>query len=572
MALSETVQSVSGSLASIPWSILAVLTTFLALYWRMMPHPIPGIPYNKKSAWKLLGDAPDMIKEVSVSRELNVWLAKQVYQLQAPLCQVFVEPFSKPWVLLADSAEAQDIMIRRPEFDRSNFITDGLGPLDDFHARMKVGSVWKTTRAWLQDLMSPSFLNNIVSPVMYDNSLHLVNFWQEKARLANDRPFDANEDLNHSALDGMLSFVFDRHFEHTALGPQVEAASKLDPSTVKVGALGEVEFPEGKHHMFISALYDTVDAIDKVTKSMSPRFTMWWLRQTPRYRNVTAIKRRVVREQVQSALARFRATGETKTAIEYMLMRETKAAEKQGRNPDYENTTMMEEIAAQFIAGLHTTSTTLAWSFIYMTRYPEIQTKLREALFSTYADAHAEKRPPSLAELNKTRVPYLEGVLEEALRLHATSVARQAVRDTEVFGHHIPKGTNIVMIANGPGFHAPSLSVDEKLRGKTTKANTWDERDLTVFNPERWLEYKKSSSGEDEVEFNANAAPQIAFGLGPRSCWGRRLAYLEMRMVVTLIIWNFDLLPVSAALAAPKASYGIVHRADQCFLRLKSRK
>lgn len=285
-----------------------------------------------------------MIKEVSVSRELNVWLVKQVNQLQTPLCQVFVEPFSKPWVLLADSAEAQDIMIRRPEFDRSNFITDGLGPLDGFHARMKTGSVWKTTRSWLQDLMSPSFLNNIVGPVMYDNSLHLVNFWQEKARLANDRPFDVNEDLNHSALDGMLSFVFDRHFEHTALGPQIEAVSELDPSTVKVGTLGEVEFPEGKHHPFISALYETVDAIDKVTKSMSPKFTTWWLRQTPRYRNVTAVKRRVVQEQVQDALARFRATGQTKTAIEYMLMRETKSAEKQGRKPDYENTTMVEEV------------------------------------------------------------------------------------------------------------------------------------------------------------------------------------------------------------------------------------
>lgn len=309
-----------------------------------MPHPIPGIPYNKKSARKLLGDAPDMIKEVSISRELNVWLVRQVNRLQTPLCQVFVEPFSKPWVLLADSAEAQNIMIRRPEFERSNFITDGLGPLDGFHARMKTGPVWKTTRSWLQDLMTPSFLNNIASPVMYDNSLHLINFWQEKARLANDRPFDVNEDLNHSALDGMFSFVFDWHFEHTALGPQIEAASELDLSTIKLGTHGEVEFPEGKLHPFIGALYETVDAIDKVTKSMSPKFSMWWLRQTPRYRNVTAIKRRVVREQVQGALARFLATGETKTAIEYMLMRETKAAEKQGRQRDYENTTMMEEV------------------------------------------------------------------------------------------------------------------------------------------------------------------------------------------------------------------------------------
>ncbi|KGO47754.1 Cytochrome P450 [Penicillium expansum] len=94
-----------------------------------------------------------------------------------------------------------------------------------------------------------------------------------------------------------------------------------------------------------------------------------------------------------------------------------------------------------------------------MTQYPE-------ALLFTYTDAYAATRPPSLVELNKTRVPYLEGVLEEALRLHATSVARQAVWDTEVF--------------------APSLSVDEKLRNKHTKANDRDEsRNLSAFHPER---------------------------------------------------------------------------------------
>ena len=71
---------------------------------------------------------------------------------------------------------------------------------------------------------------------------------------------------------------------------------------------------------------------------------MWWIRQTPRYRKVTAVKRRVVREQVQGALKRLHATGETKTAIEHMLMREKKAAEKQGRKPDYENQILMDEV------------------------------------------------------------------------------------------------------------------------------------------------------------------------------------------------------------------------------------
>ncbi|KAF2251175.1 cytochrome P450 [Trematosphaeria pertusa] len=563
-----------GQAGLVPTSLIAFafFGVLYAVYVRLLlPRPFPGIPYNKGSEKRLLGDAPDMLKEVGVTRELNVWLLKQVNKLQAPLCQVFVTPLSKPWLLLADSAEAQDIMTRRPEWDRSNFITDGLAPLDGFHARMKTGKTWKQTRAWLQDLMGPSFLNNIVGPVMYDNAIHLVEFWENKARVANGRPFDVNEDLNHSALDGMLAFVFDRHFEHTAIGPQFDLASKLDPSSIETGPNGEAKFPEAPLNEFITALYQTVDAIDQVTKSVSPTFTMWWLRQTPRYKKVMTVKRKVVKEQVRGALRRLETTGVTKTAIEHMLMREKKAAEKQGRKPDYESPILMEEIAGQFIAGLHTTSTTLAWTFIYLTRLPEIQANLRDALYKGYPDAHAEKRFPTLAELNKARVPYLEAVLEEALRLHATSVARQATRDTELFGHPVPKGTNVILIANGPGFHAPSMQVDPARRGATVKTNNgWDEsRDMSAFDPERWLVRKE---GTDEVEFDANAAPQIAFGMGPRSCWGRRLAYLELRMVATLVVWNFDLLSVPPALADPKASYGIVHRADQCCLRLRSRR
>jgi cytochrome P450 len=178
----------------------------------------------------------------------------------------------------------------------------------------------------------------------------------------------------------------------------------------------------------------------------------------------------------------------------------------------------------------------------------------------------------ALAELSKARSPYLEAVLEEALRLHATSVARQTIRDTELMGYHIPKDTNVIVIANGPGFHAPSFAVDASRRSPTAKAeNGWAETgDMKAFDPERWL-VRKEGASDNEVEFDANAAPQIAFGMGPRSCWGRRLAYLELRLVVALVVWNFDLLEVPQALADPKASYGIVHRADQCCLRLKSR-
>jgi hypothetical protein len=58
---------------------------------------------------------------------------------------------------------------------------------------------------------------------------------------------------------------------------------------------------------------------------------------------------------------------------------------------------------------------------------------------------------------------------------------------------------------------------------------------MFTFEPERWLRPKKSAAAtEEDVEFNANVAPQDAFGLSMRGCWGRKLAYIELRMLVAL--------------------------------------
>ncbi|KAJ4347463.1 hypothetical protein N0V85_009763, partial [Neurospora sp. IMI 360204] len=99
--------------------LLAATIGLYSLYQWLLPKPIPGIAYNSQAAKSLLGDAPAMVKEVSATGEFRVWCAKQMKQMNSPLCQIFIRPFSKPWVLLADFREAKDILTRRKEFDKS---------------------------------------------------------------------------------------------------------------------------------------------------------------------------------------------------------------------------------------------------------------------------------------------------------------------------------------------------------------------------------------------------------------------------------------------------------------------
>lgn len=91
--------------------------------------------------------------------------------------------------------------------------------------------------------------------------------------------------------------------------------------------------------------------------------------------------------------------------------------------------------------------------------------------------------------------------------------------------------------------------------------------DLEVFDPERWL--VRNEKGD--LEFDGSSYPQLAFGLGIRSCWGRRLAMVEMRIMTTLMALKFELKDVPNGLCEHETSYDISYRAKKEFLRLKSR-
>lgn len=81
-----------------------------------------------------------------------------------------------------------------------------------------------------------------------------------------------------------------------------------------------------------------------------------------------------------------------------------------------------------------------------------------------------------------------------------------------------------------------------------------------AFKPERWI-----VGGE----FDATAGPQLAFGLGTRGCYGKRLVYVEMRVLLTLIVWNFELLLCSTALSSYKSILITTHEPQQCYVRLR---
>ncbi|KAF4519027.1 hypothetical protein B566_EDAN001612, partial [Ephemera danica] len=89
-----------------------------------------------------------------------------------------------------------------------------------------------------------------------------------------------------------------------------------------------------------------------------------------------------------------------------------------------------------FVAGSTTTSNSLSFALLYLSRYPKVQIKIQQEL----DEVLGAEQLPTLADQN--RLPYLCATILEILRVCTVGPVagpRRAVRDTEILGYFIPK-------------------------------------------------------------------------------------------------------------------------------------
>lgn len=170
--------------------------------------------------------------------------------------------------------------------------------------------------------------------------------------------------------------------------------------------------------------------------------------------------------------------------------------------------------------GHDSTANTLMWFVKLMAAYQQPQAELRRALQAAFPYG-----ADSAAAILDADVPYLDAAVEETVRISGTSavIARTALVDIEILGHHIPKGANIICNTRVTN---PPVKVPEEIRSATSQAaqakrpsggfDGYPGRDLEVFEPRRWL--TKDDKGKEV--FDAYALPTLIFGGGLRGCFG----------------------------------------------------
>ncbi|KAH0131738.1 hypothetical protein KCU67_g16722, partial [Aureobasidium melanogenum] len=117
---------------------------------------------NKDTAGTILGDLPEFLNYVKQNNGQAVnWWHMQVEKHDSPIIQLFLKPFGRPTIIVADFREAQDVLLRRSkEFDRSKAFDNAFsGVLPHHHISQKTTDKVKAQKRLLADTMSASFLN-----------------------------------------------------------------------------------------------------------------------------------------------------------------------------------------------------------------------------------------------------------------------------------------------------------------------------------------------------------------------------------------------------------------------------
>ncbi|UKZ55865.1 hypothetical protein TrVGV298_009689 [Trichoderma virens] len=555
----------------------AIVALYLLYRWAL-PKPIPGIPYNPEAIRSLLGDVPSMVQHVGKTQEVHSWMSAQNVKLKSPIVQLFNRPFGRPCVVVTDFPEAQDILVRRTkEFDRSKFIADVSGGIvPESHFVMQTNDKFRKHRKWIQGIMATGFLQDIAAPFVHAAGLDLLQLWEEKARLSKGHAFAAANDVYCTTMDSIWPIVFGKDPANSNSKAQLRLYLTVKEVDVPSDPDAPITLPKAPHPDIMQSILNIMHSVEACIKSPVPALAHWMLRQTPTLKKSFRDKDELIQKEIRRAVDRAMAASkdgkeaQVQCAIDDIVIREFQLADKENRSPEFFSRGISDEILGFVVGAQDTTATSVTWALKYLADHQDVQTKLRNELRKAHSEAAADGRAPSAAEITTTIIHYRDAVVEEIFRCSLTeaSSVRTAVVDTQVLGCFIPKGTEVFLMGNGPGFFSPEFEIDDSLRTKSSleskdKVGSWEHSDMAIFNPDRWL----VTNAAGQTEFDAAAGPMLTFGLGERGCYGRRMAYVQMKQLLTLIVWKFELHKCPEALSSYAATDKMAHMPQFCYIR-----
>ena len=179
----------------------------------------------------------------------------------------------------------------------------------------------------------------------------------------------------------------------------------------------------------------------------------------------------------------------------------------QADNGTWSRKRIRDEALTFMLAGHETTANAMSWFWYLMAQNPDA----RDRMLAEIDDVLGGRRPTAD---DLSRLPWTTACIQESQRYYSAvwMMAREAVEDDVIDGHHIRPGTTVLI----PIHH---IHHDERW---------WP--DPEAFDPTRFL----GEAGKDRPR-----SAYLAFGGGRRICIGQSFALMEMVLMAAIISQRF---------------------------------
>uniref|UniRef100_A0A8C4LVL5 Cytochrome P450 family 27 subfamily A member 1 n=1 Tax=Equus asinus asinus TaxID=83772 RepID=A0A8C4LVL5_EQUAS len=253
--------------------------------------------------------------------------------------------------------------------------------------------------------------------------------------------------------------------------------------------------------MFKNSVYSTI--LPKWTRSVLP----FWKRYLDGWNTIFSFGKKLIDQKLEEIEAQLQTGGPDGVQISgYLHFLLTS-----GQLSPHEAMGSLPEL---LLAGVDTTSNTLTWALYHLSKHPEIQAALHKEVMGVVPAGQVPQHK------DFAHMPLLKAVLKETLRLYPVVPVNSRViteKEIEVGGFFFPKNTQFVL-CHYVASRDPSIFPEPE-----------------SFRPERWL--RKSQTDTLRVQHPFGSVP---FGYGVRACLGRRIAELEMQLLLTRLIQQYE--------------------------------
>ncbi|KAJ4787203.1 Cytochrome P450 76C4 [Rhynchospora pubera] len=182
-----------------------------------------------------------------------------------------------------------------------------------------------------------------------------------------------------------------------------------------------------------------------------------------------------------------------------------------GANEQEHRQALISVFGDLFLAGTDTSSNTVEWAMAELLQNPVTMAALNYELASIIGPER------DMEESDIGRLPYLQAVVKETLRMHppVPFLLPRRAQETVIFGDYlIPEGAKLLV-------NVWAIGRDE---------TTWP--DPLKFRPERFL--------ESDIDFKGRDFELIPFGAGRRICPGMPLAYRMVHLMLGSLLHRFE--------------------------------